>query len=63
VFFTCDGIEQTHRELSEGGVTFPTPPTRMDFGWWAMVEDDDGTRLEASVSAAPNRALPPDEKG
>ena len=24
VFFTCDDIEQTHRELSERGGTFPT---------------------------------------
>lgn len=44
VFLTCDDIEQTHRELSERGVTFPTPPTRMDFGWWAMFEDHEGTR-------------------
>jgi predicted enzyme related to lactoylglutathione lyase len=44
VFFTCDDIEQTHRELSERGVAFPTPPTKMDFGWWALFEDADGTR-------------------
>jgi lactoylglutathione lyase len=44
VFFTCDDIERTHRELSECGVVFPTPPTRMEFGWWAMFEDPDHTR-------------------
>jgi predicted enzyme related to lactoylglutathione lyase len=44
VFFTCDDIEQTHRELSERGVVFPTPPTKMEFGWWALFEDPDGTR-------------------
>jgi predicted enzyme related to lactoylglutathione lyase len=44
VFFACDDIEQTHRELSERGVEFPTPPTKMDFGWWALFEDDEGTR-------------------
>jgi hypothetical protein len=33
VVLTCDDIEQTDRELSGRGVTFPTPPTRMDFGW------------------------------
>jgi lactoylglutathione lyase len=43
VFFTCDDIQQTHRELSERGVRFPTPPAKMDFGW-AMFEDDEGTR-------------------
>jgi predicted enzyme related to lactoylglutathione lyase len=44
VFFTCGDIEQTHRELSERGVHFPTPPTKMDFGWWAQFEDEEGTR-------------------
>jgi predicted enzyme related to lactoylglutathione lyase len=44
VFFTCDDIERSHRELSERGVRFPAPPTKMDFGWWALFEDPDGTR-------------------
>ena len=44
VCFTCDDINETHRELTDRGVRFPTPPTRMDFGWWAMFEDDEGTR-------------------
>jgi len=44
VFFTCEDILQTHRELTERGVRFHTPPTEMPFGWWAMFEDADGTR-------------------
>ena len=44
VFFTCDDIQETYRELTDRGVRFPTPPTRMDFGWWAMFEDEEGTR-------------------
>jgi lactoylglutathione lyase len=44
IFFTCVDIQQTHKELSERGVRFPTPPTRMPFGWWALFEDDEGTR-------------------
>ena len=44
VFFTCDDILQTHHELTERGVRFHTPPTRMPFGWWAMFDDADGTR-------------------
>jgi predicted enzyme related to lactoylglutathione lyase len=44
VFFTCENIQETHRELSERGVAFPTPPTKMDFGWWALFEDDEGNR-------------------
>ena len=48
VFFTCDDIEQTHRELSKRGVRFPTPPTRMEFGWWSLFEDHEGTRYALS---------------
>jgi len=44
VFFTCDDIRQTYRELTERGVRFHTPPTEMPFGWWSMFEDADGTR-------------------
>jgi predicted enzyme related to lactoylglutathione lyase len=44
VFFTCDDIQETSRELSERGVTFSTPPTEMEFGWWAIFEDHEGTR-------------------
>jgi|SRR5215211_313755 len=44
VFFSCDEIEATHAELSRRGVEFTTPPTKMDFGWWAVFEDNEGTR-------------------
>jgi lactoylglutathione lyase len=44
VFFTCDDLEATHRELAGRGVRFPVPPTRMHFGWWSLFEDDEGTR-------------------
>jgi catechol 2,3-dioxygenase-like lactoylglutathione lyase family enzyme len=45
VFFTCDDIDRTYRELVEKGVRFPTPPTQMPWGSWAMFEDPDGTRF------------------
>jgi lactoylglutathione lyase len=45
VFFTCEDLQRTHRELSGRGVSFPTPPTQMHFGWWAMFEDLEGTRF------------------
>jgi predicted enzyme related to lactoylglutathione lyase len=45
VFFTCDDIEQTHRDLAERGVRFPMPPTEMPWGSWAMFEDPEGTRF------------------
>jgi predicted enzyme related to lactoylglutathione lyase len=45
VFFTSDDIQQTHRDLAERRVLFPTPPTKMPWGWWAMFEDPEGTRF------------------
>jgi predicted enzyme related to lactoylglutathione lyase len=48
ILFACDDIERTHRELAERGVRFPTPPTVMPFGWWAVFEDDLGTRYGLS---------------
>jgi predicted enzyme related to lactoylglutathione lyase len=44
VFFTCDDIQRTHRELTARGVEFSTPPARMHFGWWALFCDQEGTR-------------------
>ena len=44
VFFACDDLQQTYQELTARGVRFPTTPTKMPFGWWALFEDDDGTR-------------------
>jgi predicted enzyme related to lactoylglutathione lyase len=44
VFFNCADIEATHRQPSERGVEFPTPPRQQHFGWWALFEDHDGTR-------------------
>ena len=50
VYFTCEDIEATHRELRDRGVEFPTPPVRMHFGWWAMFADQDGTRYALGQS-------------
>jgi lactoylglutathione lyase len=44
IFFTCDDIRETHRELTERAVEFPASPAQMHFGWWAMFTDQDGTR-------------------
>lgn len=30
--------------VDRAGRPVPWPPTEMDFGWWAMFEDDAGTR-------------------
>lgn len=44
LFFDCADIEQTYAELSARGVRFPLPPSRQHFGWWALFEDNEGTR-------------------
>jgi lactoylglutathione lyase len=44
LFFDCADIEETHAELSARGVKFPLPPARQHFGWWALFEDNEGTR-------------------
>jgi predicted enzyme related to lactoylglutathione lyase len=44
VFFNSGDIVRTHRELTERGVEFPMPPTKMPFGWWSLFEDESGTR-------------------
>jgi catechol 2,3-dioxygenase-like lactoylglutathione lyase family enzyme len=44
LFFDCDDIAATHAELVARGVRFPVPPARQPFGWWALFEDNEGTR-------------------
>ena len=44
VMFDCDDIVATHAELTARGVRFPLAPSRQHFGWWALFEDDEGTR-------------------
>jgi lactoylglutathione lyase len=45
VFFYTDDLQQTYRELSARGVSFPQPPTEMSFGWWSTFQDQDGNRF------------------
>jgi predicted enzyme related to lactoylglutathione lyase len=44
LFFDCADIEQTHRQFSRRGVKFPLPPSNEQFGWWALFEDNEGSR-------------------
>ncbi len=43
--FYTDDLQQTHKELSAGGVEFPVPPVQQPFGWWSIFEDPDGNRF------------------
>ena len=44
MLFACDDVEATYSEMSGRGVEFPSPPERLHFGWWALFQDQDGTR-------------------
>ena len=52
VFFGCEDIQETYRQLAARGVSFPAPPSMMPFGWWAMFEDNEGTRYALAQSHA-----------
>ncbi len=43
VVFTCDDVQQTHKELVARGVEFTEEP-RIEFwgGWWSVFKDPDG---------------------
>jgi catechol 2,3-dioxygenase-like lactoylglutathione lyase family enzyme len=63
VFFTCDDIDTTQRELTARGVRFHTPPAETSFGQWSMFEDPDGTRsalaqYRVAVDQSDESALP-----
>jgi catechol 2,3-dioxygenase-like lactoylglutathione lyase family enzyme len=58
VFFHCDDIQETYRELTARGVAFATAPVKMPFGWWAMFEDNDGTRYALAQANASSVAAP-----
>lgn len=44
IFFNCEDIQHTYRELTDRGVKFAASPVRRPFGWWSMFEDSEGTR-------------------
>lgn len=44
----CDNVEATHRQLSERGVEFTTPPTKQHWGEFAVFKDPDGNEFVLS---------------
>jgi predicted enzyme related to lactoylglutathione lyase len=46
--FACDDVDATHRQLSERGVEFETPPTKQPWGTYAIFKDPDGNRFVIS---------------
>lgn len=45
VFFHCDDVDATWRELVERGVTFTQEPVDMPFGRWSLFQDEEGNRF------------------
>jgi predicted enzyme related to lactoylglutathione lyase len=45
VFFSCDDVDETWRELTARGVVFVQEPVDMPFGRWALMEDTEGNRF------------------
>jgi predicted enzyme related to lactoylglutathione lyase len=44
----CDDVEAAHRQLSERGVEFVTPPAKQHCGSFAVFPDPDGNRIVPS---------------
>ena len=45
IFFSCNDLERTYRDLTDRGVVFSQPPVREPFGWWSMFNDTEGNRF------------------
>jgi predicted enzyme related to lactoylglutathione lyase len=45
VFFACEDLQKTYEELRARGVEFTQPPVQLDFGWWSLFTDSEGTRF------------------
>jgi predicted enzyme related to lactoylglutathione lyase len=46
--FACDDVEATHRQLSERGVEFVSPPQKQPWGTFATFRDPDGNQFVLS---------------
>lgn len=46
--FACDDVEATHRQLSERGVEFVSPPQAQPWGNFAIFRDPDGNQFVLS---------------
>ena len=44
----CDDVEATHRQLSERGVEFDSPPQKQPWGTFATFRDPEGNRFVLS---------------
>jgi lactoylglutathione lyase len=45
IFFYCDDLPSTYKELRARGVEFSQPPGEQSWGWWSMFDDQEGNRF------------------
>jgi predicted enzyme related to lactoylglutathione lyase len=45
VFFFCDDLAATYRELRSRGVEFSQRPIELSFGWWSLFQDQESNRF------------------
>jgi lactoylglutathione lyase len=45
LFFFCDDLAATYRELRSRGVEFSQRPIELTFGWWSLFQDQEGNRF------------------
>jgi predicted enzyme related to lactoylglutathione lyase len=43
--FACDDVEATYRQLKAKDVEFPQPPTKQEWGTYAIFQDPEGNRF------------------
>ena len=43
--FSVDDINATYQELTARGVEFAEPPAKQEWGWWAVLKDQDGNAI------------------
>ncbi len=46
ISFGCDDIQKTYEELKSKGVKFKLEPTKRDFGYEAIFDDDNGNYIQ-----------------
>ncbi|WGW12356.1 VOC family protein [Saxibacter everestensis] len=51
VFFYCDDLDATWRQLTQRGVRFVQEPIDMPFGRWSLFEDTEGNRFPLTARA------------
>jgi lactoylglutathione lyase len=55
IFFYCDDLPGTYKELRARGVEFSQPPCEQSWGLWSMFDDQEGNRFALVPSEAASK--------